>query len=73
MTHEELEALLEVHDRWSSYDLAVAILTFGAGLVLLATGLIAAANGAPGLGVMVTLGGAGIALFGLHKEPYQAR
>lgn len=73
MTRPELDALIALHDRWSAYDLIVALFTLGAGTVLLTIGAVAVANGETSMGLVVGVVGAVVFLLALVKEPYQGR
>jgi hypothetical protein len=73
MSHEELEALLSAHDRWSAYDVLVGVLLTGAGLLLVALGFLGLWGEMTGPASLAVVVGVLMIAWALHREPYQAK
>jgi hypothetical protein len=73
MTHHELEALLEEHDRWSAYDIVVGVLLTAFGLLLIAAGFVGLWGQMTGIAGLAVVAGVFAIAWALHREPYAAR
>jgi hypothetical protein len=73
MSHDELEAILADHDRWSAYDVLIGVLLTGAGLCLVAIGFVGLWGETTGFAGLAVTAGVLLVAWALHREPYQAR
>lgn len=72
MSREDFDALIALHDRWTSYDVLFAILALSIGFLLIVAGLFIVWGGKE-IGTLLATVGACVALVGLNKQPYMAR
>lgn len=67
------DATIALHDRWSDYDVVLYVLTFAAGLALVAVGFLALFSGFTGWAGIAATAGIAIVNYGLRRRPFMAR